>query len=62
MRPAVAGPTQLKPHVLLINPWHPDLHIRVRQELAGTSTCTGLSDLLRSVADAEALIRLVVEA
>jgi hypothetical protein len=36
-----------------------DLHFRVRQELSGTSTCTHLNDLLRSVADAEALIRLV---
>jgi hypothetical protein len=33
-----------------------DLHFRVRQELSGTSTCTHLNDLLRSVADAEALI------
>jgi hypothetical protein len=33
-----------------------DLHFRVRQELFGTSTCTHLNDLLRSVADAEALI------
>jgi hypothetical protein len=32
------------------------LHFRVRQELTGTSTCTHLNDLLRSVADAEALI------
>jgi hypothetical protein len=39
-----------------------ELHFRVRQELCGTSTCTHLNDLLRSVADAEALIRLVVEA
>jgi hypothetical protein len=39
-----------------------DLHFRVRQELSGTSTCTHLNDLLRSVADAEALIRLVKEA
>jgi len=36
-----------------------DLHFRVRQELSGTSTCTHLNDLLRSVADAEALIDLV---
>jgi hypothetical protein len=36
-----------------------DLHFRVRQELSGTSTCTHLNDLLRSVADAEALIHLV---
>ena len=33
-----------------------DLHFRVRNELAGTSTCTHLNDLLRSVADAGALI------
>jgi hypothetical protein len=36
-----------------------DLHLRVRQELYGTSTCTHLNDLLRSVADTEALISLV---
>jgi hypothetical protein len=36
-----------------------DLHFRVRQELSGTSTCTHLNDLLRSVADAEALIARV---
>jgi hypothetical protein len=36
-----------------------ELHFRVRQELSGTSTCTHLNDLLRSVADAEALIGLV---
>ncbi|MDV3124528.1 DUF2889 domain-containing protein [Mycobacterium sp. 21AC1] len=34
----------------------PELHFRVRQELFGTSTCTHLNDLLRSVADAGALI------
>ncbi|SPM35028.1 hypothetical protein BN973_05859, partial [Mycobacterium rhizamassiliense] len=33
-----------------------ELHFRVRRELSGTSTCTHLNDLLRSVADAEALI------
>lgn len=33
-----------------------ELHFRVRQELFGTSTCTHLNDLLRSVADAEVLI------
>jgi hypothetical protein len=33
-----------------------ELHFRVRRELVGTSTCTHLNDLLRSVADAEALI------
>ncbi|ORB22911.1 hypothetical protein BST34_05900 [Mycolicibacterium monacense DSM 44395] len=33
-----------------------ELHFRVRQELFGTSTCTHLNDLLRSVADTEALI------
>jgi hypothetical protein len=36
-----------------------ELHFRVRQELFGTSTCTHLNDLLRSVADAEALIARV---
>ncbi len=36
-----------------------DLHLRVRQELSGTSTCTHLNDLLRSIADTEALIRLL---
>jgi DUF2889 family protein len=36
-----------------------ELHFRVRQELFGTTTCTHLNDLLRSVADAEALINLV---
>jgi hypothetical protein len=39
-----------------------ELHFRVRQELSGTSTCTHLNDLLRSVADAEALIRLAAKA
>ncbi|AFC54404.1 MULTISPECIES: DUF2889 domain-containing protein [Mycobacterium] len=39
-----------------------DLHFRVRHELSGTSTCTHLNDLLRSVADAAALIHLVKEA
>jgi hypothetical protein len=33
-----------------------ELHFRVRKELSGTSTCTHLNDLLRSVGDAEALI------
>jgi hypothetical protein len=33
-----------------------ELHFRVRRELSGTSTCTHLNDLLRSVADVEALI------
>jgi Protein of unknown function (DUF2889) len=36
-----------------------DLHLRVRQELSGTSTCTHLNDLLRSVADVAALIARV---
>lgn len=36
-----------------------ELHFRVRRELSGTSTCTHLNDLLRSLADAEALMRLV---
>jgi hypothetical protein len=39
-----------------------ELHFRVRRELHGTSTCTHLNDLLRSMADAEALIHLVTEA
>jgi hypothetical protein len=39
-----------------------DLHFRVRQELSGTSACTHLNDLLRSIADAEALIHLVKDA
>jgi hypothetical protein len=39
-----------------------ELHFRVRQELSGTSTCTHLNDLLRSVADVEALIHLVKNA
>jgi Protein of unknown function (DUF2889) len=39
-----------------------DLHFRVRQELSGTSTCTHLNDLLRSVADAGALIARVKDA
>lgn len=39
-----------------------ELHFRVRQELFGTSTCTHLNDLLRSVADAEALIAPVRDA
>jgi hypothetical protein len=39
-----------------------ELHFRVRQELSGTSTCTHLNDLLRSIADAEALIRVVKQA
>jgi hypothetical protein len=36
-----------------------ELHFRVRQELFGTTTCTHLNDLLRSVADAQALIPLL---
>ena len=36
-----------------------ELHFRVRQELYGTSTCTHLNDLLRSVADAEVLIDVI---
>jgi hypothetical protein len=38
-----------------------DLHFRVREELFGTSTCTHLNDLLRSVADAQALFGLLPE-
>jgi hypothetical protein len=38
-----------------------DLHFRVRKELSGTSTCTHLNDLLRSVADASALISVLHE-
>ena len=33
-----------------------DLHFRVRHELTGTTTCTHLNDLLRSVADTEVLM------
>ncbi|MEZ0351954.1 DUF2889 domain-containing protein [Mycobacterium sp. pR1184] len=36
-----------------------ELGFRVRQELFGTSTCTHLNDLLRSMADAAALISLL---
>jgi hypothetical protein len=36
-----------------------ELHFRVRKELFGTTTCTHLNDLLRSVADARALIPLL---
>ena len=36
-----------------------ELHFRVRQELSGTSTGTHLNDLLRSIADAAALIPLL---
>ena len=36
-----------------------ELHSRVRRELSGTTTCTHLNDLLRSIADAEALIALL---
>lgn len=36
-----------------------ELHFRIRRELTGTSTCTHLNDLLRSIADAEALIPLL---
>jgi hypothetical protein len=36
-----------------------ELHFRVRKELFGTTTCTHLNDLLRSVADAETLIARV---
>jgi hypothetical protein len=36
-----------------------ELHFRLRHELFGISTCTLLNDLLRSVADAEALIDVV---
>ncbi|NOR02218.1 Protein of uncharacterised function (DUF2889) [Mycolicibacterium fortuitum] len=36
-----------------------DLHFRVRQELFGTSTCTHLNDLLRSVADVAVLMERV---
>jgi hypothetical protein len=39
-----------------------DLHFRVRHELDGTSTCTHLNDLLRSVADTQALIGQVRDA
>ncbi|MGD1256995.1 DUF2889 domain-containing protein [Mycobacterium seoulense] len=36
-----------------------ELHTRVRHELHGTTTCTHLNDLLRSIADAEALVSLL---
>lgn len=36
-----------------------ELHFRVRRELFGTSTCTHLNDLLRSVADTESLMARV---
>lgn len=36
-----------------------DLHFGVRKELSGTSTCTHLNDLLRSIADAQALTPLL---
>ncbi|MGX9787780.1 DUF2889 domain-containing protein [Mycobacterium sp. MMS18-G62] len=36
-----------------------ELHFRIRQELHGTSTCTHLNDLLRSIGDAAALIALL---
>lgn len=36
-----------------------DLHFRIRQEFHGTTTCTHLNDLLRSIGDAEALIPLL---
>jgi hypothetical protein len=36
-----------------------ELHFRIRQELSGTSTCTHLNDLLRSIADVAALIPLL---
>ncbi len=36
-----------------------ELHIRVRHELHGTTTCTHLNDLLRSIGDAAALISLL---
>lgn len=39
-----------------------ELHFRVRDELHGTTTCTHLNDLLRTVADAAALIPLLPEA
>jgi hypothetical protein len=35
------------------------LHFRIRHELQGTSTCTHLNDLLRSIGDAAALIALL---
>ncbi|TPG37328.1 DUF2889 domain-containing protein [Mycobacterium hodleri] len=38
-----------------------DLHVRVRKELTGTTTCTHLNDLLRSVADARALMTMLRE-
>jgi hypothetical protein len=39
-----------------------DLHFWVRRELTGTTTCTHLNDLLRSVADARTLMQVLVTA
>ncbi|MEE2034830.1 DUF2889 domain-containing protein [Rhodococcus chondri] len=36
-----------------------ELHLRVRRDLRGTSTCTHLNDLLRSLADAAALAEML---
>jgi len=35
------------------------LHFRIQHEQRGTSTCTQLNDLLRSIGDAAALIALL---
>lgn len=37
----------------------PELHQQVRHELTGTTTCTHLNDLLRSIADVSALLPLL---
>jgi hypothetical protein len=37
-----------------------ELHSRVRNDLTGTTTCTHLNDLLRSVADAQALMEHLI--
>lgn len=36
-----------------------ELHFRIRQELHGTTTCTHLNDLLRSITDTAALIPII---
>jgi hypothetical protein len=38
-----------------------ELDVKVRAELRGTSTCTHLNDLLRSVADVSALLDILSE-
>lgn len=38
-----------------------DLHFRVRKELTGITSCTHLNDLLRSVADTQALMTILCD-